>query len=124
MGAPARTKKRLASHSSSENTFEREVATISDQINTPSHHKNQEPPSKNEVTRRLSAAIRKSVVGIGSSLLGSSMLMKEPIREQAAEREIEEMLLLESPIKNRLANCKLPVYERLFSLHKPKKPTE
>ena len=29
------------------------------------------------------------------------MSMREPIREQAAEREIEEMIMLESPIKNR-----------------------
>jgi len=73
MRAAPRKQNRLASDTSSENTFERDVVTISDQINTPSHYKNQEPPATNELTRRLSAAIRKSVVGIGSSLLGSSM---------------------------------------------------
>lgn len=100
------------------------MATISDRVNTPSQHKNQEPSATNELTRRLSAAIRKSVVGVGSSLLGASLQMREPIREQAAEREMDDMRMLESPMKTRHPNSQLSVHERLFSLHKPKKPTE
>ena len=119
-----RKQKRLASDSSSDDTFERDVATMSDRLNTPSQQKDQEQPTTNQLTRRLSAAIRKSVVGIGSSLLGGSFSIREPIREQAAEREIEEMRMLESPIKNNHPSSKLPVHERLFSLHKPKKSTE
>ena len=47
MGVPVRRQKRFASDSSSENTFERDVdvATISDGLNTPNQHKNQELPA-------------------------------------------------------------------------------
>lgn len=47
MGAPVRKQKKIASESSSENTFERDVATNSDRLNTPSQHKYQEYPATN-----------------------------------------------------------------------------
>lgn len=87
------------SRSSSDDTLQRDDdQSISDfSNNTPIPEK--PSPVTNQLTGRLSAAIRKSVVGIGSSLLGASLSLREPIKEMKPESEADELLIIESPVR-------------------------